>query len=89
MNRRYRLLLAAAVGLAVFSGAYLFLTPHYCAEALMSSWSRCVTVVGSPAFSLTDWGLDDGFDVLVPVVPAALATAAVWWLLGRKAVGRS
>lgn len=48
------------------------------------SWERCASLVGLPAFSLTDWGLDNTFDILIPVLPGAVAGA-----ITRRWVARS
>lgn len=50
----------------------------------MSSWERCTTVMGNPAFSLSDWGLANQFDILIPLVVAVLAAFVTWWLLGSR-----
>lgn len=36
--------------------------------------------MGNAAFSLTDWGLDNTFDVLIPVAVAVLVGLVTWWL---------
>lgn len=65
--------------------AYMFLFPTGCADVDgMSSWERCTTVMGNPAFSLSDWGLANQFDILIPLVVAVLAALVTWWLLGSQ-----
>lgn len=50
----------------------------------MSSWERCTTVMGNPAFSLSDWGLANQFDILIPLAVAVLVAMVTWWLLGSQ-----
>lgn len=77
------------VGLLAFVGGYMFLFPTGCAAVEgMPSWERCITVMGNPAFSLTDWGLDNTFDILIPLVVGFLAGGVTSWLLGSRSTGR-
>jgi hypothetical protein len=90
MGRRPRTLASAILAVVAFVGAYLFLFPSACAEVDgMPSWERCTTLAGTPAFSLTDWGLDNMFDILIPVVVAVLAGGLSWWLLGKRNTARN
>lgn len=69
-------------GIAGFLAGYVFLFPSGCADVEgVPSWERCATVLGTPAFSLTDWGLDNTFDILIPLVVGILAGALTWRLL--------
>lgn len=62
------------VGVVAFVVAYMFLFPTGCAAVEgMSSWEWCTTVMGNPAFSLSDWGLANQFDILIPFAVAVLA----------------
>lgn len=73
------------VGVVAFVVAYMFLFPTGCADVEgMSSWERCTTVMGNPAFSLSDWGLANQFDILIPLAVAVLAALVTWWLLGAR-----
>lgn len=73
------------VGVVAFVVAYMFLFPTGCADVEgMPSWERCTTVMGNPAFSLSDWGLANQFDILIPLAVAALAALVTWWLLGPR-----
>jgi hypothetical protein len=77
--------LALLVGLGVFLVAYWTVFPSGCAAMEgVPSWERCASLVGLPAFSLTDWGLDNTFDILIPVLPGAVAGA-----ITRRWVARS
>jgi hypothetical protein len=85
MNRLPRKLTSVIIGVVAFVGSYAFLFPSGCAEVDgMPSWERCTTLIGTPAFSLTDWGLDNTFDILIPLVVAVLAGAVTWRLLGSR-----
>lgn len=82
-------LASVTIGVATFIGSYVFVFPSGCAEVEgMSSWERCTTLIGTPAFSLTDWGLDNQFDILIPLVVGVLAGGVTWWLLGLRKAGR-
>lgn len=73
------------VGIIAFVVAYMFLFPAGCADVEgMSSWERCTTVMGNPAFSLSDWGLANQFDILIPFAVAVLAALVTWWLLRAR-----
>ena len=75
-------LASVAIGVAAFIGGYVFVFPSGCADVDgISSWERCTTLIGTPAFSLTDWGLDNKFDILIPLVMGVLAGGVTWWLL--------
>lgn len=76
---------SVVVGVAAFVVAYMFLFPTGCADVEgMSSWERCTTLVGDPAFSLSGWGLANQFDILIPLAVAVLAALVTWWLLGSR-----
>ena len=61
-------LTSVTVGVVAFVGAYMFLFPTGCSDVGgVSSWERCNTVMGNPAFSLSDWGLANQFDILIPL----------------------
>ena len=82
MERRFRKRTSWTLGVVAFVGAYLFLFPSGCADVEgVPSWERCTSLMGLPAFSLTDWGLDNTFDILIPLAVGLLARAITWWLL--------
>ena len=84
-----RKLTSVTIGVAAFIGSCVFVFPSGCAEVSgMSSWERCTTLIGTPAFSLTDWGLDNTFDILIPLVVGGFAGGVTWWLLGLRKAGR-
>ncbi|MDH5421661.1 MAG: hypothetical protein OEY55_07650 [Acidimicrobiia bacterium] len=85
MTRLRTKLTSLTIGVAGFIAGYLFLFPTGCADVDgMSSWERCTTPVGSPAFSLTDWGLDNTFDILIPLAVGILAGLVTRWRLGNR-----
>jgi hypothetical protein len=85
-----RKLTSVAIGVAAFIGSYVLIFPSGCADVGgMSSWERCTTVIGTSAFSLTDWGLDNKFDILIPLVVAVFAGGVTWWLLGLRNSART
>jgi hypothetical protein len=78
------------VGVVAFIGSYLVLFPSGCdSEGGVPSWEQCTTLMGTPAFSLTDWGLDNTFDILIPLMVATLAAAVAWWLSGLMTPDRT
>lgn len=82
-------LASVTIGVATFIGWYVFVFPSGCAAVDgMPSWERCHTLIGIPAFSLTDWGFDYTFDFLMPFVVGVLAGGVTWWLLGLRKAGR-
>jgi len=87
MSRHRRRLVSIAVGVVFFVGAYVFLFPTACAEVLgVSSWDRCTSVAGNPAFSVTDRGLDSSLDILIPLLVALVGAAVAWWLGGTGSI---
>lgn len=84
MNRLPSNLTAVIIGIIAFVGGYLFLFPTGCADVEgMSSWELCITVMGNPALSLTDWGFDSKFDILIPLAVGILTGAVARWRLGQ------
>ena len=82
-------LTSVAIGVAAFIGGYVSVFPSGCTdEGGVSSWERCTSLIGTPAFSLTDWGLDNQLDILIPLVVGVLAGGITWWLLGLRKAGR-
>jgi hypothetical protein len=62
--------------------AYVWLFPTGCNSSDAPSLERCVSLMGNPAFSVTDWGLSSGFDILIPVAAGAAAGFVSWLVLG-------
>jgi hypothetical protein len=88
MNRPYRKLISVIIGVVALVGGYMFLFPTGCNEpGGGSSWERCVTIMGNPAFSLSDWGLANQFDILIPLAVGILAGGVTWWLLDSRGSG--
>ena len=74
--------ISVIVGVVAFVGAYLFLFPTACADVEgVSSWERCTTVMGNPAFSAAEeLGLANQFDIIVPLAIGVLGGAVTSWL---------
>lgn len=90
MNRLYRRLTSIIVGVVAFVGGYMFLFATGCSDVGdVSSWERCVTVMGDHAFSLSDWGLANQFDILIPFAVGLLAGGVTWRLLGPRTTDHS
>jgi hypothetical protein len=86
VDRLPRRLASVIVGVVAFVGAYLFLFPNGCADVGgMSSWERCSTVMGNPAFSVAEeLGLANQFDIVIPLAVGFLAGAVTSWLLRSR-----
>lgn len=68
-------------GVVAFLVAFLFLMAWGCGDVGgVSSWERCATAMGTPAFSVEDWGLDASLNILIPVVAGLLVGIVTWWL---------
>lgn len=84
MSRASRIGISVVASLLVFVGLVLFVFPSGCNDVGgVSSWDRCITPMGTPAFSVEDWGWDSTLNVVPPVVAAVLVGLLVWAILGR------
>lgn len=86
VDRPPRRLISVIVGVVAFVGAYLFLFPTGCADVDgMSSWDRCTTVMGNPAFSVAEeLGIANQFDIVIPLAVGVLAGVVTSRLLRSK-----
>lgn len=86
VDRLPRKLTSVTIGVVAFVGAILFLYPTGCGDVGgTSSWERCTTWIGTPAFSLTDWwDFNNQFDILLPLAVGVLAGLVTWWVLGLR-----
>jgi hypothetical protein len=86
MSRARRIWLSVAAG---FVGLILYgyvLFPYGCNDGGgMSSFERCITYLGTPAFSVQDLGWNNSLDVIPPILFGLIIGFATWWLLGRRA----
>lgn len=63
----------------------MFLFPTGCDVDGMSGWERCTTVMGNPAFSVSEEsGLANQFDILIPLALGFLAGLVTSWAAGIK-----
>jgi hypothetical protein len=73
-SRRWLSVLAGVVS------GLLFLMPWGCADVGgVSSWERCTSTMGTPVFSVEDWGVDSNLNIFVPVVPGLLVGIGTCW----------
>ncbi len=80
---------AFVVGVLSFVAAYVLIFPSSCDDVEgVPSWERCSSLMGLPAFSLQDWGLDNTFDIAIPLVGGLVGATLAWWLLGRTGHAR-
>lgn len=75
-----RRLPSVLAGVVAFLVACLFLMPWGCGDGEVSSWERCTSAMGTPAFSVEDWGLDSNLNILIPVVSGLLVAIVTWRL---------
>lgn len=67
------------------AAAFLFLTPAGCNEVGgVPSWERCTTILGTPAFSVEDLGLDNTFDILPPLIIGVLVGVVAWMAMASN-----
>ncbi len=84
MNRATRTGLTVLISVLAFALVVVFVMPTGCADiGGVSSWERCTTLLGTPAFSVEDFGLDNTFDIVLPLLAGVLAGVGSWHALGR------
>ena len=84
MSATSRRWLSVLAGVVAFLATFFFLMPWGCADVGgVSSWERCTTAIGTPAFSVEDWGLDSNLNILIPVF-SGLVVGFGAWLLSRS-----
>jgi NhaP-type Na+/H+ or K+/H+ antiporter len=85
MDRTIKALIAVAGGLVTVVVTFLFVTPAGCNEGGgLPSWERCITIMGTPAFSVSDLGLGNEFEILIPVLAGLLVGILTWAALGSS-----
>ncbi len=78
-----RTVISLLAGGIAFAGAFYYLMPAGCDDVGgVPSWGRCTSLGGTPAFSLSDLGLPNQFDILIPLIAFAVVASVVWLLLG-------
>ena len=86
MRRVTRIVVSVVASVLVFVGLVLFVFPSGCNDqGGVPSWERCTTPIGTPAFSVEDWGWDSSLNVIPPVVIAVLVGLVVRWMLRHRA----
>jgi hypothetical protein len=85
MKRSTRISLTAVASVVGFALVLLFVVPSGCNESGGApSWERCTTIMGTPAVSVEDLGLDATLNVIPPLVAAVLVGFGFWRILGRS-----
>ena len=83
MDRTIRALIAIGTGVVTFVATSLLVIPAGCADVGgVPSWQRCTTILGTPAFSVSDLGLNNSFEVLIPLLGGLLAGTFTWLATG-------
>ena len=68
-------------GIAGFLLPWLFLMAWACNDVGgVPSWERCSTIMGTPGFSVEDWGLDNDLNGLIPIVSGLFFSTFTLWL---------
>ena len=81
MSSTSRRWLSVLAGVVAFLLAFFFLMAWGCADVDgVSSWERCTSAMGTPAFSVEDWGLGSNLNILIPVVSGLVVGMGAWWL---------
>jgi hypothetical protein len=84
MGRTARILITVVASVLAFVAVVLFVFPSGCQDlGGVPSWERCTTYLGTPAFSVEDFGWGSELNIVVPLVATALVAVGTWWLLGR------
>ena len=82
MGRAIQTLVSAILGGIATIAYLLYLFPEGCADVDgVSSWDRCTSPMGTPAFSLEDFGLDANFTIILPLLTGVIAGFCVWFLI--------
>lgn len=83
MDRVTRSVASVILAVLGFVAALLFLTPSGCNDVGgVPSWERCTSMMGLPAFSVEDLGLDPTFNILIPAISGLAVGLLTWWLTG-------
>ena len=92
MDRITRTVASVVTGLAATVAYYLFVLPSGCNDGGgVPSWERCITVMGTPAFSVEDFGWSNDLDGIPLILIGLVIGSITWWALGAgtKDAGRS
>lgn len=83
MNRATRIGLTVLLSVLAVVLVAVLVMPTGCADVGgVPSWERCTTMLGTPAFSVEDFGLDNTFDIVLPLLAGVLAGVGSWYALG-------
>lgn len=81
MTRRTRIIISVIAGVVATIVFFPLLVPSGCSEeAGVPSWEQCTSFLGTPAFSVADFGWDGTLDVIQPILVGLLVGLVVWWL---------
>ena len=84
-RRRLLSWIAGVIGAIVY---FYALVPSGCNDGgEQSSFERCITYLGTPAFSVEDLGWDATLNVIPPIAFGLIVGLLAWRLLGRRGHG--
>lgn len=68
-------------GVVATIATFPLLVPAGCnEEAGVPSWEQCTSFLGTPAFSVSDFGWDATLDAIQPLLVGLLVGLLVWWV---------
>jgi len=88
MARTRRRLSSWIAGVAAAVVYFYLLVPSGCNDGGgQSSFERCITYLGTPAFSVEDFGWDATLNVIPPIAFGLIVGLLTWRLLERRGYG--
>jgi len=86
MDRITRSVVSVVAGVAAAVAYFLLVLPSGCNDVGgVPSWERCITVLGTPAFSVEDFGWDNNLEVIPLLLVGLLVGLFTWWAIGVAA----
>lgn len=83
MDRITRTIVSVIAGVAATVAYFLLVLPSGCNDVGGApSWERCITVLGTPAFSVEDFGWDNNLEAVPLLLIGLLVGLGTWWALG-------
>lgn len=85
MERGARIAATVIAGVVAFIAAVVLVIPSGCDDVGgVPSWERCITMLGTPAYSVEDVGLASSWNVVIPFLLGAIAALITWIGTGKR-----